>query len=262
MSPTDTFKAKVKIIDEIDQEVSENKEIKDLMNGKQPLEKETQVLETLKVDKESTPKSNLPSKTEQTLNVESNVITTPSPEPGLDHGEDNLNAEIHETEEELNDKQSEDILNAEELEDEEFDVYKMWKPSDLVFSSTNLESDENHYFTVKSSYLDTLEDIAEEGEENAEEEEEKPTEHTEEPEDESEAERKFLEEAEKKFPKSEYGLRARALYDYQAADETEITFDPDDIITHIEQVDVGWWQGMAPDGTYGLFPANYVQLIE
>ena len=58
------------------------------------------------------------------------------------------------------------------------------------------------------------------------------------------------------------GLRARALYDYQAADETEISFDPDDIITHIEQIDSGWWQGLAPNGTYGLFPANYVELLQ
>lgn len=47
------------------------------------------------------------------------------------------------------------------------------------------------------------------------------------------------------------------------ADGTEISFDPGDIITNIEQVDEGWWQGLAPDGiTYGLFPANYVELIE
>ncbi|KAJ8878275.1 hypothetical protein PR048_018852 [Dryococelus australis] len=57
------------------------------------------------------------------------------------------------------------------------------------------------------------------------------------------------------------GLQARALYDYQAADSTEITFDPGDIITHIDQIDEGWWQGLGPDGTYGLFPANYVELL-
>ncbi|XP_022909274.2 drebrin-like protein [Onthophagus taurus] len=57
------------------------------------------------------------------------------------------------------------------------------------------------------------------------------------------------------------GYQARALYDYQAADDTEITFDPGDLITHIEFVDEGWWQGLGPDGTYGLFPANYVELI-
>lgn len=56
-------------------------------------------------------------------------------------------------------------------------------------------------------------------------------------------------------------IKARALYDYQAADESEISFDPGDMITHIDQIDEGWWQGLAPDGTYGLFPANYVELI-
>lgn len=61
---------------------------------------------------------------------------------------------------------------------------------------------------------------------------------------------------------SDLGLKARALYDYQAADPTEITFDPGDIITHIDQIDEGWWQGLGPDGTFGLFPANYVELIE
>ncbi|KAK7864192.1 hypothetical protein R5R35_004103 [Gryllus longicercus] len=61
---------------------------------------------------------------------------------------------------------------------------------------------------------------------------------------------------------SDLGLRARALYDYQAADPTEITFDPGDIITHIDQIDEGWWQGLGPDGTFGLFPANYVELLQ
>ncbi|XP_061590063.1 drebrin-like protein A isoform X3 [Cololabis saira] len=57
------------------------------------------------------------------------------------------------------------------------------------------------------------------------------------------------------------GLSARALYDYQAADDTEITFDPDDVITHIEMLDEGWWRGFGPDGHYGMFPANYVEFI-
>lgn len=46
-----------------------------------------------------------------------------------------------------------------------------------------------------------------------------------------------------------------------SADATEISFDPDDIITHIDPIDEGWWQGLGPDGTYGLFPANYVEVI-
>lgn len=45
------------------------------------------------------------------------------------------------------------------------------------------------------------------------------------------------------------------------ADNTEITFDPNDIITGVEMVDDGWWRGYGPDGHYGLFPANYVELL-
>ena len=44
-------------------------------------------------------------------------------------------------------------------------------------------------------------------------------------------------------------------------DETEISFDPGDIITEIEQLDEGWWRGKAPNGSVGLFPSNYVELI-
>lgn len=60
---------------------------------------------------------------------------------------------------------------------------------------------------------------------------------------------------------SDQGVCARAIYDYQAADDTEITFDPDDIITGIEMIDEGWWRGVGPNGHYGMFPANYVELL-
>ncbi|XP_029016707.1 drebrin-like b isoform X6 [Betta splendens] len=60
---------------------------------------------------------------------------------------------------------------------------------------------------------------------------------------------------------SDRGSCARALYDYQAADDTEISFDPDEIITGIEMIDDGWWRGFGPDGHFGMFPANYVELI-
>ena len=46
-----------------------------------------------------------------------------------------------------------------------------------------------------------------------------------------------------------------------SADEGEISFDPDDIITDINKIDEGWWQGVNPRGQYGLFPANYVEEI-
>merc|ERR1712226_1457842 len=55
------------------------------------------------------------------------------------------------------------------------------------------------------------------------------------------------------------GVTAIALYDYQAAADDEISFDPNDIITNIEMVDDNWWIGNC-QGKRGLLPANYVQL--
>uniref|UniRef100_A0A8C8IEW9 Drebrin n=1 Tax=Oncorhynchus tshawytscha TaxID=74940 RepID=A0A8C8IEW9_ONCTS len=53
----------------------------------------------------------------------------------------------------------------------------------------------------------------------------------------------------------------RALYDYQAEDESEISFEPGDIISAVETVDKVWWRGFSKDGRLGLFPANYVETI-
>ncbi|XP_029916976.1 drebrin-like protein [Myripristis murdjan] len=53
----------------------------------------------------------------------------------------------------------------------------------------------------------------------------------------------------------------RALYDYQAEDETEISFEPGDIISDVETIDKAWWRGCSKDGRQGLFPANYVETI-
>ncbi|KAF1452934.1 Hematopoietic lineage cell-specific protein, partial [Spheniscus mendiculus] len=57
------------------------------------------------------------------------------------------------------------------------------------------------------------------------------------------------------------GTCAVALYDYQGDGDDEISFDPDDTITHIEMVDEGWWRGQC-QGKVGLFPANYVKLLQ
>uniref|UniRef100_A0A8D3EBP9 Drebrin-like b n=1 Tax=Scophthalmus maximus TaxID=52904 RepID=A0A8D3EBP9_SCOMX len=50
-------------------------------------------------------------------------------------------------------------------------------------------------------------------------------------------------------------------FSFPSADDTEISFDPDDIISGIEMIDEGWWRGYAPDGHFGMFPANYVELV-
>uniref|UniRef100_A0A8C9PFX1 Hematopoietic lineage cell-specific protein n=1 Tax=Spermophilus dauricus TaxID=99837 RepID=A0A8C9PFX1_SPEDA len=57
------------------------------------------------------------------------------------------------------------------------------------------------------------------------------------------------------------GISAVALYDYQGEGSDELSFDPDDIITDIEKVDEGWWRGRC-HGHFGLFPANYVKLLQ
>ncbi|XP_054631047.1 drebrin-like protein isoform X2 [Dunckerocampus dactyliophorus] len=60
---------------------------------------------------------------------------------------------------------------------------------------------------------------------------------------------------------SEQQMCVRALYDYQAEDESEISFEPGDIIRDVETVDKAWWRGWSKDGRQGLFPANYVETI-
>ena len=60
------------------------------------------------------------------------------------------------------------------------------------------------------------------------------------------------------------GKCARALFDYSASDDTEISFLPNDIITHIEQIyedNTSWLKGRTKDGKEGLFPANHCELI-
>uniref|UniRef100_A0A671Y814 Drebrin n=1 Tax=Sparus aurata TaxID=8175 RepID=A0A671Y814_SPAAU len=60
---------------------------------------------------------------------------------------------------------------------------------------------------------------------------------------------------------AERQMCVRALYDYQAEDESEISFEPGDIIRDVETVDKAWWRGWSKDGHQGLFPANYVETI-
>ncbi|KAF3850775.1 hypothetical protein F7725_012547 [Dissostichus mawsoni] len=47
----------------------------------------------------------------------------------------------------------------------------------------------------------------------------------------------------------------------EPSDDTEISFDPDDILTGIEMIDEGWWRGYSPNGHFGMFPANYVEMM-
>eukprot|EP00050_Salpingoeca_kvevrii_P008282 m.301959 g.301959 ORF g.301959 m.301959 type:complete len:538 (-) comp14977_c0_seq1:426-2039(-) len=59
------------------------------------------------------------------------------------------------------------------------------------------------------------------------------------------------------------GMRVQALYDYQAEEAEEISFAAGDIITQIEEEDEqGWCKGIHPNGSIGLYPANYVAVID
>ncbi|KAF5003003.1 hypothetical protein FDECE_10425 [Fusarium decemcellulare] len=57
------------------------------------------------------------------------------------------------------------------------------------------------------------------------------------------------------------GPTATALYDYEAAEDNELSFPEDATITNLEFPDEDWWFGQYA-GQAGLFPANYVQLNE
>lgn len=57
------------------------------------------------------------------------------------------------------------------------------------------------------------------------------------------------------------GPSAIALYDYDAAEDNELSFAADDIITDIEFVDEDWWTGSL-NGKRNLFPSNFVELQE
>lgn len=57
-------------------------------------------------------------------------------------------------------------------------------------------------------------------------------------------------------PKAE-GKVVKALYDFAAENEGELTFKADDRITNVTEIDANWLEGTV-DGKRGMFPTTYV----
>ncbi|POW00939.1 hypothetical protein PSTT_12809 [Puccinia striiformis] len=81
-----------------------------------------------------------------------------------------------------------------------------------------------------------------------------------------EAEEEVVEEEEvtaTSTPAADKGVHAIAMYDYEAGEDNEITFQETEEIIEIEYSSEDWWTGtVASSGQRGLFPANYVELQE
>ena len=58
------------------------------------------------------------------------------------------------------------------------------------------------------------------------------------------------------------GKRAIVQYDYEKAEDNEIELVEGDYVTDIDMVDDDWWMGTNSKGESGLFPSNYVELVE
>ncbi|KAI0196172.1 hypothetical protein EV127DRAFT_124852 [Xylaria flabelliformis] len=58
------------------------------------------------------------------------------------------------------------------------------------------------------------------------------------------------------------GKRALIQYDYEKAEDNELELREGEYVTNIDMVDEDWWMGTNSQGETGLFPSNYVELVE
>jgi hypothetical protein len=58
------------------------------------------------------------------------------------------------------------------------------------------------------------------------------------------------------------GKKALVQYDYEAVEDNEIDLAEGQYVTNIEMVDDDWWMGTNSKGQSGLFPSNYVELVD
>ncbi|KAJ9157605.1 Drebrin-like protein [Pleurostoma richardsiae] len=58
------------------------------------------------------------------------------------------------------------------------------------------------------------------------------------------------------------GKKALVQYDYDKAEDNEIDLKEGEYVTNIDMVDDDWWMGTNTKGESGLFPSNYVELVD
>lgn len=56
-------------------------------------------------------------------------------------------------------------------------------------------------------------------------------------------------------------MTVKALYDYRARQEDELSFCKHAIITNVDKPDEGWWRGDYGGNRQHWFPSNYVEEI-
>ncbi|KAF7560961.1 hypothetical protein G7046_g3157 [Stylonectria norvegica] len=76
------------------------------------------------------------------------------------------------------------------------------------------------------------------------------------------AEQKFEPEHVAGGEQRQEGYRAQIQYDYEKAEDNEIDLVDGEYVTNIEMVDDDWWMGTNSKGESGLFPSNYVEIVE
>ena len=61
---------------------------------------------------------------------------------------------------------------------------------------------------------------------------------------------------------SQGGKRALVQYDYEKAEDNELELREGEYVINIDMVDDDWWMGQNSSGETGLFPSNYVELVD